>query len=191
MLIAGAALALLTVAAQPAFAKFENATITIDGPGLAAPIELSGAGALLWERYSGIFEQKWPVPNVDGGLAPDAHLGPAYGVAIRFDCGDQTTEAFAETLYPYARGGPQIFTGPGVRFCGMTASSGYFPASIRLLHALVSQGLPKTEPATGGLDGGSPTDGGIGSTTVALVGGLAVLAAAAFALRRRRTRAAA
>ncbi len=89
------------------------------------------------------------------------------------------------------RGGPQIFTGPGVRFCGMTASPGYFPASIRLLHALLSDGLPKTEPAAGGLEGGSPTDGGGGFMTVALVGLLAVLAAATFLVRRRRTRAAA
>ena len=192
-LFATAALALivLVLAATPAFAKFENAQITITGPGLSAPIQLSGYDAALWERYSGVFEPKWQTPNVEGRPAADTDLGPAYRAEVSFDCGDQAPGAFAETLYPYAPGGPQIFTGSGARFCGITASPGYFPASVRLLHLLVSRGLPRTAP-----DAGTPTDaaglttsaGGSTSTTVALAGLFALAAAAAVAAVRRRGR---
>jgi LPXTG-motif cell wall-anchored protein len=189
--VAALAFVAILLGAQPAMAKFENATIRITGPGLEAPLELTGAGAMAWERYSGIFEQKWSAPNVQGSLSADADLGSEYNVAISFDCLDGTTGEFAETLYPYSPGGPQVFAPPDVGFCGMTVSPGYYPASVRLLHALVSAGLPRTPPeANQATPPGSSGASTSSSTVLALVGLFALTAAAGVIAVRRRSRAA-
>src|SRR6266536_4083185 len=127
--------------AVPAHAKGENGTVTIDGPGLAAPIELRHDDAFLWFQESGAWETKWPDPVVDGRMRPSLALGPAYNVRARF--GPECPGIVYQTIYPYAAGGPQVLMGAGQHLCGGHAlPAGYFPPSRKLLDALHANGLP-------------------------------------------------
>jgi LPXTG-motif cell wall-anchored protein len=131
--------------AVPAYAKGENWTVVIDGPGLAAPIELRHDDAVLWFSASGVWEPKWPDPVVDGRMRSSVDLGEAYHVDASF--GPDCPGTVDETLYPFAAGGPQIYVAVGEHLCGNPVSDGYFPPSRELMDALVAKGLP-TQMAT-------------------------------------------
>jgi hypothetical protein len=84
-------------------------------------------------------------------------LSPAYEVTYFNNC---CAVAVHQALYPYAGGGPLVYTPPGQRmafsrvfgrFWGGGVPSGWARARDALLNLLVSLGLPATAPVPGPL----------------------------------------
>jgi hypothetical protein len=147
------ALGSLLAAALPAQAKgVTSATFT--GPGLppgGLTIDTDdghgGArpdGHTLMEGVAPLFESyKLDTPPV---LKSD--LGPKYQAVVAFDFAPKPLRM---VLYPYAEGGPVIFTAPrqklGPEFEVPTLESGWTSTDTTFLDTLVSLGFPETAPA--------------------------------------------
>jgi hypothetical protein len=183
----------------PAYAKgFENATVTITGPGLAGPIRLRGDDAFTFGMGSGFDQLKWTAPNVRGTLEPDANLGPAYHAVVRMGCDGAGKASFTQTIYPEAEGGVQVLTPEGSTWCfGLDVPAGYWAASSDLEALLTAHGIAvdhaqevRAQPAR--VAAVTPPDDGNGTAgRVAIaVGLLVVLGAGALLVARRRGRAA-
>lgn len=198
LLATAAVLTLPFAIASPAQAKGERGRVMISGPALGSAITLRHGDAFTYIEGSGWYQAKWDAPNINGRLQPAADLGPAYDAI--FTLGPECPgERVAQTLFPYAPGGPQIFTGAGQALCGMEPPAGYWPAPVGLLRMLVERGLPPAEAArsvapsaapTGAVsigDGSAPTGGGrwaVAAAVTLVVG--AVVASAVFSRSRRR-----
>jgi len=179
----------------PARAKgFENATVTITGPGLGAPIRLRGDDAFTYGMGSGFDQLKWSAPNVRGTLEPDADLGPAYTAVVRMGCDGAGKASFEQTIYPEAEGGVQVLTPEGSTWCfGLDVPAGYWAASSDVEALLAAHGISvdhaqevKAQPAR--IAAVPPPDDGSGSAgPVAIAVGLVVvLGAGGFVIVRRR-----
>ena len=149
MAVAGVVgLAVLTIAAGPAAAKGPMGA-TIEGDGLAAPIEHSAVGGSKLADLTGLFVV------ISGGAGreltadpPTDDLGPE--LVVTWDMGSYTDESGAvhdknlirQEVYPYAAGGPLAHTRAGQRFFASDTGGGWFAAPEALTDMLRSLGVP-------------------------------------------------
>lgn len=179
--------------APSAMAKGENAHVVIAGPGLpGGAIELRGDDAIRWFQGSGVGQIMFNGPNINGTIRPNADLGPAYLVSLTLG-GPECPSVMTQTLYPYAPGGPQIFT-PAASgdTCFEQRVGGWWSGPTSMLGWLNRLGVP-ADPARAGADP-QPTAAGVaasidaGDPPVGLVAGfgLVAIALAVGALTRRR-----
>jgi hypothetical protein len=206
-----ALLAVFLMAAATALAKGPTAA-RITGPGLSSPLLLNGIGEsgdgspmAVLTMEGGFFPATFgesPDPMLPG--RPKAELGPRYQVIYTVP-GPTDNAYIHQSLFPYAAGGPILYTAPNQSFFDSERThGGWFRATARLKAALVRAGLPNTAPAKGSaakesasspqLAGASPSSGG-GGLSIPQIGIAALAAAFATALggtvlvRRRRSRA--
>ena len=140
-----AALAVIVALAGPAHAKgIQSATIT--GPGLDEPIDLSppdGDGGDLaaltafWEAMPG-----QPQTPELADEAPTGQLGPRYRVTWRLLTGPDDVTAIRQDLYPYANGGPLVYTPTGQPIFGQSTLGGWREAPVALRDRLRALGVP-------------------------------------------------
>ena len=171
LLAAAAVVVGLLALALPAQAKGEGGKITIGGGGggaggggaggggagggggtgaalLAKPIHLNGRATEFWFGAAGFGEAKYDRPTNMGKPISKARLGPALSVNASFLCGAGERESIHQILYPYATGGPQVFTPANQFMCGMDLQKGWWPAPYSdVFDPLVAHGLPRTLPA--------------------------------------------
>jgi hypothetical protein len=139
---------------QEALADFEKVlTVDISGPGLAAPIRLKLSDVFTLGNDLAV------VPRRLGAAAaesPTSRLGPSYELRYYVELVDGRSFTLKQTLYPYAAGGPVVFTAPNQRFVdpafggtflvasGWTRSSGIVDA----VEFLGARGLPEPPSAS-------------------------------------------
>jgi hypothetical protein len=179
-LLFAAALALPAIAAAkgPDEAK-------ISGPGLGKTLTISGDGENMgnalgnFAMNAGFFPAAFhqtPNPMLPG--RPKGALGPKYTITYRVPGPNRETYRITQDLYPYAHGGAVTYTKPGQKIFEGHTYGGWFPGGLPLKLTLQHQGLPAKAPSSG--------------TNMALVagiavpGGIALAAAAAFATGYRR-----
>ena len=216
-LVATGAIALgLMALALPAQAKGEGGNITIGGGGgggggggsgsgggtsaaiLSKPVHLVGRGSAFWFDATGFGQPKFAQPSSMGKTLTTAKLGPSVSVNASFLCGPNERESIHQTLYPYASGGPQIYTPANQFMCGMDLQKGWWPVGLdsQLMTTLVSHGMPKANPLATGAGG---TAGSSGATAAAAgkatwplvlagVAALAVVLLSGAIVQRRRVR---
>ena len=118
----------------PAWAK-DVGTARITGPGLGAPIELGRAETEQWWSETRLLDVKDPEPFTED-------LGARYDVVLTIPlCDPEHPETVGQELYPYAAGGPEIFTPAGQGLCHV-APAGWSNGSFTLLAMLEEHGLP-------------------------------------------------
>jgi hypothetical protein len=159
---------------------------SISGPGLGKTIVLGGSGesmqtalgqvAMLAGFFPAAFQES-PDPMLD--RAPTKQLGPKYRIHYRVPGPNNQTFRIDADLYPYAKGGALTYTQPGQRIFGMHARGGWFLGGTQLRLALVHEGLPAHAPGASGTNAALVAG-------IAVPGGIALLAAAAFATAYRR-----
>ena len=194
VIVVGAALALLLLAALPAQAKVAGEA-TISGPGLpgGGSINLDGSDGGGWAAFSGLLD----VGAVGMEQPPTNDLGPRYEVVLDVRQPPQKRD-IVQHLYPYAEGGPLLYTAPGQRLLDFEAPSGWAAATTDLMDMLYEAGLPESAPAPDPATQAGPrpdprvtaTDEGV-SPVIWAIGGLAGLMLVGAASARRRIRAAA
>ena len=190
--IAPLALVLLSLVPSPASAK-EPGTAAIAGPGIDGALLLpSSRHRSLWLEATRPFEPKDPEPFA-------SVLGPRYQATFRIDgCSAKgDIEIVHQEVYPYAVGGPEVFTAGGQTLCGEPLASGWIHAPTWLLQELVERGLPpeSPEPLAPGEAAGArvePAASGriSGIVVVWVVAGLGLALVGAAAAGRPRRRAA-
>src|SRR5918999_962552 len=129
---AGATLAILLLAALPAQAKVAGEA-NISGPGLpgGGSINLDGSDGAGWAAYSGLLDV-----GAVGMEKPSAKdLGPRYEVILDVRQPPQTKDIM-QHLYPYAEGGPLLYTPPGQELLDFQAPSGWAAATTNLMDML-------------------------------------------------------
>jgi hypothetical protein len=152
-------------AALPAQAKIEG-TAFIDGPGISGGAGGSGGGGSI--RMDGSDGAGYPVlagmlePGRYLTVRPDGDLGPRYEARLVITAPKGQPDV-TQHLYPFAEGGPVLYTPPGQKFV-MSATGeaprGWYDAPPKLIRELhlrglpTTCGLPTTSPAVT-----SPTDG--------------------------------
>jgi hypothetical protein len=177
-LVAGAVLvAALLFFTLPAQAKGEGGSITIKnssgtgGPGfpagggrstggggggdgavkvLSAPIHIRGERSAFWFESTGFGETLKPAQpqELSGAVVPRANLGPALSATASFLCGKDEHGTIHQTIFPYAKGGPQVYTPAGQSMCGMSLAKGWYNSEYsQMWDTLVAHGLPKHAPA--------------------------------------------
>jgi hypothetical protein len=178
-----AALALPAAAAAKGPSKAQ-----VSGPGLQKAIVITGAEApgtplMTFAESSGFFPLVYgQSPDPTLRQRPNGKLGPRYSVVWRVPGPNSTVSTIRSDLYPYATPYAVSYLKPGQRFWdGQRTYGGWFVADGRTKNALVRAGLPAT-PTAGGGGGGSSTPWWIAG----VVGGLGLLAGAAWILVRRR-----
>ena len=181
LLLFAAALALPAVAAAkgPDEAK-------ISGPGLGKTLiirgdsESSGNALAEFAMNAGFFPaafEQTPNPMLPG--RPKGALGPKYTIDYHVPGPNRDAYRITQDLYPYAKGGAVTYMKPGQRIFDFHVRGGWFLGGVPLKQTLQRQGLPAKAPTSSG-------------TNVALVagiavpGGIALAAAAAFAAGYRR-----
>jgi hypothetical protein len=130
--------------ADPALAKgAESATIV--GPGIDRPIEVSDIGTLadltrFWETIPGD-------PSLRTTFRPeaDAELGPAFTVTWQVMSGPEQITPFRQDLYPYAEGGPLVYTPAGQPIFDLVSLGEWREALDRLPAVLQRLGVPSLE----------------------------------------------
>jgi hypothetical protein len=193
-----------------AFAKGEMQAVqgaaVITGPGLPAPVELTGAMSgsegFLWgsdaaSEFSA-FVSATPLMSGDASfgwfeLRPDdpATLGPAYTVRYRFEYEDGTVSDPRQVVYPYATGGPLVNVPASEGLFGRHVDLWWRASSGRILAILRAHGLPAQPPAVAAPPAPAapaPAAPGIDASwiwAIAAAGLLAVTLVAVVAGRRR------
>lgn len=180
--------------ALPAQAKVEGSAF-ISGPGIpggsggagdggGGSIEMDGSDGGGYPVLSGMAD-----PATYLTSRPKDPLGPRYEARLVITAPRGQPDVI-QHLYPFARGGPVIYSLPGQEFVMSPtgeASAGWFNAPPELIRELQSRGLPETAPpathpedgpAAAAPPGASPT----GWVLVFLAG---LLVAGALASRRR------
>jgi hypothetical protein len=125
----------VAVWATPAMAKGpDQATIT--GPGLDAPIVVTGwgepgtSGNLVdLADGSGLFVMMFDGYDSSGRVetaAPTGSLGPRFELAYRVPDGTSSGSTVRQDLYPLAAGGPVTYTEAGQSVFGSTTSGGWY-----------------------------------------------------------------
>jgi hypothetical protein len=144
------ALAALAVPATAAAKGPDQATIT--GPGLDAPISISGtegSGDLgLLVQQTGFFPAAFhQSPDPMLGKQPLARLGPRYLIVYRVPGPYGKADTLRQDLYPYAAGGPVSYWAPGQRFWGQESTrGGWYRGMPYLTEVLIRAGLPAKAP---------------------------------------------
>jgi hypothetical protein len=189
IMVAGATLALLLLAALPAQAKVAGEA-NISGPGLpgGGSINLDGSDGAGWAAFSGLLD----VGAVGMEEPPTKDLGPRYEVVLDVRQPPQTKD-IVQHLYPYAEGGPLLYTPPGQKLLDFQAPSGWAAATTDLMDMLHEAGLPEsapvvepeTEPAALPDPRVTATDEGASSVVWAIAGLAGLLLVAAVTARRR------
>jgi hypothetical protein len=185
----GATLAILVLMALPAQAKILGEA-NISGPGLpgGGSINLDGSDGAGWVAFSGLLD----VGAVGMEEPPAKDLGPRYEVVLDVRQPPQTKD-IVQHLYPYAEGGPLLYTPPGQELLDFQAPSGWAAATTDLMDMLHEAGLPESapvsEPATEPAARPDPrvtaTDEGASSVVWAIAGLAGLLLVAAVTARRR------
>jgi hypothetical protein len=204
------AMVLALALAGPAAAKGAIVEANISGPGLgggSGSVGGGGGGAMrieapatdrMWE--SGILDDT----RIEGSLSEfgliSADLGPKYVVTYRFDFGPSTADdVIRQDLYPYAEGGPVTYTPPGQQFTteefDAPIPSGWYQTTPAFFDFLVENGLPATNPVGGAAkpapriepaaDAAPANQPAPWAWVIVVIGGLAALALATPAVRRR------
>jgi hypothetical protein len=166
-LAAGMSVAAAMTLATPALAKGPSQA-RITGPGLAHAIVVSGNGEPGQQSRLASLAQQTDLFTVLFGAAgsvpppsplrtppPKASLGPRYTVSYTVPgVTPQPGEQFGKVrqdLYPYAAGGPVIYTPPGQHGFGRALqAAGWLRGSAQLTHTLTQLGVPPrpgTQPA--------------------------------------------
>jgi MYXO-CTERM domain-containing protein len=139
------------VLALPAAAQAKGpSAASITGPGLFSPITVDAVG-----HESGFIGQTGFFPATFGqtpdpmlAARPKGDLGPRYTITYTVPGPNNTNSVVRQGLYPYAEGGPVLYTKPGQRFFdGQRTHGGWFRATPDLTRTLVRLGLPKAVPA--------------------------------------------
>jgi hypothetical protein len=139
-LLAGAA---IVAGALPAQAKVAGAA-NISGPGIGGGgISMRGDDGAGYPPMSGL------LAGSDGmDQAPTKALGARY--VSRYITSEPASQPpVVQYLYPYAEGGPVVYTPPGQEWMAGadgTAPTGWFRMSQGLLDALIDRGLPQQAP---------------------------------------------
>jgi hypothetical protein len=190
---------MVSIAIAPsASAKGERGTVRITVPG-SADVTIRKDDAAEFAYVTGLWEDKWDRPNVDGELQAVAALGAGYAMRVRFgpEC---PGDAVQQTIYPYAPGGPQVFTPDGAALCDGDVPSGYYPARTEAFDMLVAAGLPATaspaldetaETPAAATASGSGSGGSSAPWWIALAGLAIALGGYLVVVRARRPRTAA
>jgi hypothetical protein len=190
-----AATALTAALALPAVASAKGpSSAMMSGPGLAGAVAIpgegeGGAGTPLGDlvEYGAYFPEVFgQSPDPTSRSRPAGELGPAYTIRLVVPAGNSRRHTIVQLLYPFAQGGPVTYMRPGqLVWEGQTTRGGWYRAPLQLKDSLVRAGLPATPPAPGG--GGfwwSPR--AFASVGAAALLGLALVAGAIVALRRRQ-----
>jgi hypothetical protein len=140
-LLAAAILSSVLATADVAAAKGPD-HLTLDGPGLAAPIVLRGdtEEAPFWTLSDQI--KMWSAFDAPGPRASvtPVGLGPRYEIVWSMSYNPQGASV-RQLLYPFAAGGPQVYT-PGLqRLYDMPARPGWHPAAASLTVTLRELGI--------------------------------------------------
>jgi hypothetical protein len=195
---AGATLvAVLLAALLPSLAVAKGPVeATLEGPGLAAPIEFGGwTEADPWRApieplatAAGFFPAAF---GGDSGLLgskpPTGDLGPRYTVTYGLGGPEDGEERIVQAVYPYAQPHPVTYMAPDQPFYGtMSTRGGWFvatsPLAPPLAYVLREAGLPR-DPPTGGDPGTFPWTIAVGLAVLVTMLGLAALTL--LLLRRR------
>ena len=188
----GASMALVVLMALPAQAKVAGEA-TISGPGLpgGGSITLDGSDGAGWAAFSGLLD----VGAAGMEKPPAKELGPRYEVVLDVRQPPQE-EDIVQHLFPYAEGGPVLYTPPGQELLDFQAPTGWAAASTDLMDLLHDAGLPESAPVMEPV--GEPAvrpdprvdaaDEGV-SPVVWTIAGLAGLLVIGAATARRRIRA--
>ena len=209
-ILLGAVLSIFLAFAETAAAKGPTAA-NISGPGLSGPLLLTGnaesgdgSPMAVLTMQGGFFPATFgesPDPMLP--KRPSGDLGSRYTVV--YTVPGPTDEAqIRQSLFPYAEGGPVLYTRPGQPFFDTERTrGGWFRASEALTVALVRAGLPGATATAVSSAQESPTSpppaasasGSGGAGPSGLEVGIAVVAAALTAAlggtvlaRRRRAR---
>jgi hypothetical protein len=151
-----AVLSVSLIAVGMATAKGPTAA-RITGPGLSGPLLLNGIGEssdgspmAVLTMEGGFFPATFgesPDPMLPG--KPSGKLGPRY-IVIYTVPGPTDKAYLRQSLFPYAEGGPILYTPPDQPFFDSERThGGWFQGTARLRAALVRAGLPATATATG------------------------------------------
>jgi hypothetical protein len=189
------AAALTAALVLPATADAKGPSVArITGPGLTAPVTISGDGeggnstnlGLLVEQ-TGFFPQTF-------GQSPDPllreqpsvrQLGARY--TVTYTVPGPTTSTLRQELYPYATGGVISHMDSGQAIWDQTTHGGWYRGgalSSELRAMLMNVGLPKTPPAA--LNNRNTSHVREARIAVGAGAGLAVAAGVLFVLHRRR-----
>jgi hypothetical protein len=158
---------------------------TIAGPGIGDGISLGSAVDLgRFAQEAGFFPALFrPTPDPILDHRPEGDLGPRYTVTYHLPGPNGAQDEIRQDLYPYATGGPVLYTAPGQRFFETrTTRGGWFQASPTLRDKLIRAGLPPTAPGSSAGDGIGMNDFWL-PASVAFV--LALIGLAAVLTRRR------
>lgn len=188
-LIAPVAVLVSVLALAPAAFAKEPGQATINGAGLAGPIELAfrGDGDSEAERFFALLDQSGLWATYKPADRPEGDLGPRYVVTVTWGDPSRTIGENRFYIYPYATPQPVTYTpeqssspnSPG-------AIPGWYVTSSSFSELLTDLGLPKMAPAVADVpaNAGRPLSGldeppwgwilGIGALgTMVLLGALA------------------
>ena len=143
-LVTAAIVAGLMTFTPPAQAKF-NIRLVVSGPGLAGPIELFNAGM----DIGCVFSRPCNLTS----RAPARPLGSRYEVIESLEghhARGRMMDRIVHDLYPYASGGPRVFTPAGQTWHDWNRKrhipGGWTRAGHDLIDALRAAGLPNSRP---------------------------------------------
>jgi hypothetical protein len=186
LLALGAAVALVLPGTATAKGPSEA---TITGPGLKAPLQITGNGEGdtstdlgLLVAESGFFPQTF-------GQSPDpllrkqpTLLGTQY--TVTYTVPGPSTDTLRQQLYPYAFNGPVSFMERGQKIWDQKTHGGWFRGTVALKEVLIAAGLPRVDPEAQRKRAGTHT--GTRQLSIAFgAAGVALVAAGAVLLRRR------
>jgi hypothetical protein len=139
--------AVLVALSGTAAAKFATYSLTIDGPGVASPT------AIEQRREIGRLSVATLIGTNRTRIERPRSRGPAYLLEYSFGVSDENgsrTETIRQTLYPFASGGPVVFTPRrqkiGLSYGPECFESGWFEVPQWAMRTLESVGLPQTPP---------------------------------------------
>jgi hypothetical protein len=165
---------------------------TVTGPGTGGGLTITGGegdGSALSNLsmeagfFAGAFTQE-PSPMLPA--RPKGDLGPKYTVTYTVPDGEGAPSTITQDVYPYAKPLPVTYMAPGQPIFGEQTAGGWYPATSSLKDVLVAAGLPaKPIASPQPVSAPAPDGRSVPTTFVVLVGGLLLLAAMAFVLRRR------
>lgn len=192
-LIAPIAVLVSILALAPAVFAKEPGRATINGAGLAGPIELGfrGDGDPEAERFFTLLDQSGLWATYKPADPPKGDLGPRYVVTVTWGDPSRTIGENRFYIYPYATPQPVTYTpeqaaspnSPG-------AIPGWYVTSSAFSTLLADLGLPKTAPAVADIPtNAGPPLGGLDGPPWGWILGIGVLGTVvllgAFAARRR------
>jgi hypothetical protein len=165
----------------------------ITGPGLEQAIVLRGFGESgdgsplsVLTMKGGFFEVMFGPSPGRRPPVPKSELGPRYEVLYAVPTG-RIHDHIRQSLFPYAAGGPVLYTPAGQRFFGVSRTvGGWFQGGTRLKAALVRAGLQPAAPRVLARPAPTPRREANGAELALAAGALALAAALAVAMLIRR-----